>query len=123
MISFFERHPKIRVALNLHAYGPLFIIPFNFDESAGNDFLKEDHEPAYKFYEEVYWNAGVPQSYTFGNGMITIGYTANGEASDWMLGERGVYAMSPELGISDRRSDYFFINSNKVLKDLCETNI
>ena len=46
------------------------------------------------FYKDVSPIVG----YSFGNGAITIGYTANGEASDWMLGERGIYAISPEIG-------------------------
>ena len=33
-----------------------------------------------------------------GNAMQTIQYKANGEASDWMLGELGIYAVSAELG-------------------------
>jgi hypothetical protein len=27
-----------------------------------------------------------------------LGYTVNGEAADWMLSAKGVFAMSPELG-------------------------
>ena len=30
---------------------------------------------------------------------MTINYSANGEASDWMLGERKVISLSPELGV------------------------
>jgi hypothetical protein len=46
-----------------------------------------------------------------GSGIITVDYTANGEASDWMLFERGVYAMSPELGSSSLNSQDFFISN------------
>jgi len=122
--SFLYDNPKVRVALNLHAYGPLFIIPFNFDEQAGNALLKSkaDYAKAYEFYTEIFDNAGVPSSYTFGNGATTIGYTANGEASDWMLQERGIYAMSPEIGIEDSRSNTFFIRDPAVLLDVCQQN-
>ena len=34
-----------------------------------------------------------------GNAMTAIRYEANGEASDWMLAEHGIIAVSPELGI------------------------
>ena len=60
--------------------------------------------------------------YTFGNGATTICYTANGEASDWMLGERGVYAISPELGTHSRKSEHFFIKSEKALMDVVTQN-
>ena len=33
---------------------------------------------------------------------MTVNYEANGEASDWMLGDRGIIAMSPELGTKDK---------------------
>lgn len=33
-----------------------------------------------------------------GNGESTIGYTANGEASDWMLGSHNIISFSAELG-------------------------
>ena len=60
--------------------------------------------------------------YTIGNGATTIGYTANGEASDWMLGERGVYALSPELGTHSHKSETFFIRSEKALMDVVTQN-
>lgn len=34
----------------------------------------------------------------YGNGFKTIGYPANGEASDWMLGVHNIISFSPELG-------------------------
>jgi hypothetical protein len=52
----------------------------------------------------------------------TIGYTANGEASDWMLHEHGIYAMSPELGTDDERSEHFYISDFNPLKDTVESN-
>jgi hypothetical protein len=38
-----------------------------------------------------------------------VQYPANGEASDWMLGKHAIFALSPELGSSNKNSDYFFI--------------
>lgn len=43
--------------------------------------------------------------YITGNGASTIAYTANGEASDWMLHELGIYALSPELGLKSARKE------------------
>lgn len=49
--------------------------------------------------------------------MKAILYEANGEASDWMLGKYGIIAMSPELGILDKRSEGFFLDDALVLKE------
>ena len=60
-----------------------------------------------KFYEqslvfsEIHNETGLPKGSLKGNGQQTIKYDANGEASDWMLGEYGIPALSPEIGISD----------------------
>jgi len=39
----------------------------------------------------------------WGNGFDTVKYTANGEASDWMLGEKNIIAFSPELGTCEKK--------------------
>lgn len=51
-----------------------------------------------------------------------VKYPANGEASDWMLGNRGIYAMSPELGTSAKSSEDFFIASSQSLKRVVSDN-
>lgn len=58
----------------------------------------------------------MPPGYIEGNGTSTIGYTANGEASDWMLHELGIYAMSPELGLQIKQAENFFIGDPDALK-------
>jgi len=40
----------------------------------------------------------------YGNAIETVKYSTDGEASDWMLGERGILAFSPELGNSQSNS-------------------
>ena len=50
--------------------------------------------------------------------MRTIGYEADGEASDWMLTTFGIVAASPELGTKDKRTSDFFIDDRDVIKDL-----
>ena len=97
MRDFVIDYNNIRVAINLHAWGPMFITPFNFDNDQ-NDLLSDNHLKAQAFYDNIFYNDVSPLGYTYGNGAITIGYTANGEASDWMLGVRGIYAISPEIG-------------------------
>ena len=57
-----------------------------------------------------------------GNGAKTVGYTANGEASDWMLAERGIYALSPELGTQSLDSQKFFLDDFATIKDVASNN-
>lgn len=81
-----------------------------------NKRLREKNPKAYSFFSNIKEESSLEKSYVFGNGASTIGYTANGEASDWMLHELGIYALSPELGTSDSRSsEAFFIRSKKAL--------
>jgi hypothetical protein len=105
MIAFTDR-VNLKVAVNLHAYGNLFITPFNYAD-ATNSRLHMGYKSADDFYDLV-WEQ-MPPGNLKGNGATTVGYTANGEASDWFLGEKGIIAMSPELGTNDSRSNTFFI--------------
>ena len=57
-----------------------------------------------------------------GNAISTILYTANGESSDWMLGELGIYAVSVELGGETQASRTWFIEDKEVLKDVLKNN-
>ena len=67
-------------------------------------------------------NSNLPEGALDGNGYKMVNYPANGEASDWMLGSRGIYAMSPELGTSDPDSESFFIESKETLKTVISEN-
>lgn len=104
MRTFLLAHRNVKIAMNFHAWGPLFITPFNWDSRGRNQDVPQK---AQLFYDEVY--SKMPQGYVEGNGHVTIGYTANGEASDWMLHELGIYAMSPELGLEMKQAENFFI--------------
>ena len=116
MRDFLYAHPNVKIALNFHAWGPLFITPYNWDKKQGNHELPAR---AKQFYDEVHkYHTGALKGYLAGNGMQTIGYNANGEASDWMLHELGILAMSPELGIDDRRTEDFFIRDASALVGL-----
>ena len=120
MRDFLYAHPNVKIALNFHAWGPLFITPYNWDKKKGNHELPAH---AKQFYDEVHkYHTGALKGYLAGNGMQTIGYNANGEASDWMLHELGILAMSPELGIDDRRTEDFFIRDASALVGLVQGN-
>ena len=120
--DFVQAHPQLRIALNFHAWGNLLVTPFNYSNDVSATELNTKHPGAASFYEDIWTNGGMPNNNVKGSGILTVQYTANGEASDWMLYEHGVYAMSPELGSSNSASDVFFIKDANVLKQLLEQN-
>ena len=58
-------------------------------------------------------------NYLMGTGIETVGYTVNGEACDWLYGEHGIYAYTPEIGTW---SDGFWPPSDRILP-LAEENL
>ena len=79
-----EKLPNVKMALNFHAWGPLWIYPFMFD-SEDNQLLEKDYSKALDFYKMWSERVDLANGMKTGNAMQTIGYRANGEASDWML--------------------------------------
>ena len=71
--DFIQSNDKnIKIAINLHTWGNLFIIPFNYDD------IKNKHmvgTPIYKMYQDIKENGNLPKGMLFGNGMQTIEYT------------------------------------------------
>ena len=102
------------MAINFHAFGNLFIHPFNYDD-AKNNLLNREFAEYGQMYNEIWTECGLPSGNVKGNGKITVNYDANGEASDWMLGALNILAMSPELGNSDYESNSFFIHDKNLL--------
>lgn len=113
--------PNMKIALNFHAWGNLFIYPFQFDSSS-NTLLKSDFAKAEQFYLKLIADIELPSYYKSGNAMQTINYRANGEASDWMLGELGIYAVSVELGGLTKSTRSFFIEKASDLKEILLEN-
>ena len=101
--------PKIVSAMNFHCYGNLWIHPFNYIQDKSNKPLKS-LEPFSEIYEYLHKHLTFPKKGVVGNAKSLIDYVANGEASDWMLGEKGIIAWSPELGNSNKRTDDFYIS-------------
>ena len=120
--DFVVSHSLLKIAINFHAWGNLFITPFNYSNDRDASELKNNFPGAAAFYDDIWENGGVPSNSIKGSGILTVLYTANGEASDWMLKEHGVYGMSPELGISDKRSEEFFIIDSNILKQVLQDN-
>lgn len=44
----------------------------------------------------------------YGTALHTIMYTATGEASDWMLHKRNIFAFSPEIGYNNKAAEDFY---------------
>lgn len=57
----------------------------------------------------------------FGNAEDTIKYLANGEATDWIFGEKGIIAMSPELGADSPDGEKFYPKQSSI-KPILETD-
>eukprot|EP00347_Sterkiella_histriomuscorum_P015559 403356572 len=111
----------IKFAFNMHAWGNLLIHAFNYEDQH-NSKLVNSFPQAAIIYNEVYHNTEIPKGMITGNGMQTIGYDANGEASDWMLGELGIISFSPELGTASKKADKFFISEKKVIQGVLQQN-
>jgi hypothetical protein len=112
---------NLKFIISYHAYGNMLIIPFNFDTS-NNSLLTNSFPKASQFYDYLHSTGNLPNGNIKGNGAITVTYTANGEASDYFLGEYGIYSMSPELGTKSQDANTFFITSEQVLVDVVSEN-
>jgi hypothetical protein len=119
--AFVTKWTNLKVVVNLHAYGNMLIVPFNYDTGA-NLHLRDKFPVVAEFYENLWHHGHHPKGSVMGNGAASINYTANGEASDWMLEERGIYAMSPELGTHDEASKTFFIKEWSTLSKVVTQN-
>lgn len=95
--DFVTKWTNLKVVINFHAFGNLFIYPFNYD-TRQNAELYDKFPLAANFYNHLWTDGGVPSGSVKGNGKTTIKYTANGEASDYFLNTKGLYSISPELG-------------------------
>ncbi|KRX02639.1 hypothetical protein PPERSA_11979 [Pseudocohnilembus persalinus] len=118
-----ETH-NIKAAINFHAYGPLWITPYNYYNDKNNSDIVVN-STTYNIYQYYKDNANFPQHNTFayGNAKQTIDYQANGDASDWMLHDLGVIAVSIELGSDGQhkeKSYQFYPDQKSILPTLQE---
>jgi hypothetical protein len=59
-----------------------------------------------------------PYELRVGNAQSAIGYLANGEATDWLLGTHGILGLSPELGLNTERTNMFFPPKDTIYESL-----
>jgi hypothetical protein len=99
-------------AMNFHAYGNLWITPYNYFSSDNYfDMMSFKHATWYTLYADVLHNKNFKY---VGNAQKMIKYTANGEASDWMLSKKNIIAMSPELGLDSKATQRFYIDPKDI---------
>lgn len=100
-----EKYDSISSAMNFHAYGNMWIRPFNY---SSNKLLVKRELPEiglikqYQFFNDIIKK--VTPSAMYGNAISTVYYRSFGEASDYMLGRHGIFAFSPELGSGKQNS-------------------
>ncbi len=83
-----EKHDFV-VTLNYHSHGNLLIYPWGYLDTPTDDSTT---------FRSIADAMTLQNDYKEGTGTETVGYTVNGDSDDWMYGERGIYAMTPEVG-------------------------
>ncbi len=91
-IEFFCNAHEFKIALNAHSYGNLLIYPWGYNNS---------HTPDSASFTNYAKLLAKRNSFVFGLGEETVGYVTNGDSDDWMYGEAGILAMTPEIGGQD----------------------
>ena len=109
--NFISQH-DFPIALNYHSYSNLLIYPYGY--SYTNPMDQEDIDIFVEIGQELVSENG----YALGTGTELL-YPVNGEACDWMYGEHGIFAYTPEVGSSN---DGFWPATNRIIP-LCEENL
>ena len=117
--DFFDSHPDVKITINMHAWGNLLITPYNYDPDKTNPELMGDIMNV--AYEDLHYNGGLPEDNLYGSGIQSIFYTANGDANDWMLHEKRIFAITTELGTKDKKSEVFFPRK-EVMSEIADEN-
>ena len=108
-------------AMSFHSYGDLWIMPYSYVKDAKNRELSRKQHILAEAYEEFNAHSYKPDGAKFGNAMSTVKYQANGEATDWFLQARNMFAFSPELGIKDKASESFYPHRH-IHKEIIDTD-
>ena len=109
----------IKFAYNFHAFGPMYIWPYN---SLLANALDEMNPDAHKIFNEIWDEAKFPESTQKGNALQTIGYQVNGELNDYILHEFNIPSVSPELANDDVFSGDFFLKYDLVVRGVLKDN-
>jgi len=106
--------------MNFHAYGPLWIYPFNYAPDKKNNRLRLRRPRFWSVFQEFQKTAPKTiKTAKFGNGWHAINYDANGESGDWMLHAHNIIAFTPEVANDSKISHHFWVkNAQKNLPNI-----
>jgi hypothetical protein len=107
-----EQSGRIASAMNFHAYGNMWIHPLCYYKE--DDYERLLSPRVFRFYKAFDDQLRASGFKKVGTAQQTIGYVANGEASDWMLARHGIIGFNPELGNEDNDAKKFFPAKSKV---------
>lgn len=119
MRDFLDKYPGIKLAINWHAYGNNMDMPYNYADENNSDFIDEN-PLAYQFLLNLAMAA--PLDMKLGNRAKTTNHKTNGEVSDYMFGEKGILAVSPEIGSSDFKSLTYYIEYPKTQLEMLSSH-
>jgi hypothetical protein len=89
---------QLKFVTNYHSFGNDIMKPFN---SVKEDLLVDIYPDVNKFINELASEGSPPKGFKVTKAADTLGYTAPGEMSDWIMAATGIPAISHELGTSD----------------------
>ena len=83
--------------MNFHAYGNMLIRPFNYISKLG-EWPTNVEAKFIDWYKQFGKDLQEKTEIKYGNAIEMVNYATDGEASDYMFGEKRIIAFSPELG-------------------------
>ena len=105
-----DSFPNIATALNFHAWGNLWVHPYNFLKPGQQKFMADTQPGLDRMYKDFEKNGKFPEGVVIGDARKVVQYSASGEASDWMAVKRNIFAWSPELGSKNPSTNEFYIS-------------
>lgn len=114
-----DNDDKIVSAMNFHTYGNMWIHPFNYMHKAGK-YPVNLKKKFIEFYNTFGNEVKEVSKSKYGNAIEMVNYSTDGEASDWMLGEKQIISFSPELGSFNPKAQSFFIPKDLIFEVIQE---
>lgn len=106
-------HPNMIMAFNFHTFGNIWVYPFAYYKSNDEKYVGISAKTE-QFYQNFIKDAKKVTQSTFATVYQSLGYSSEGEVSDWMLGEQGIVSFSPEIGTHDPAAQEFIIPKNLI---------
>lgn len=103
-----DQNPNIVSALNFHSYANARVRPYSYTHNTNEDALKKTDFRLWHYNDFEKAARSSASRIRFGTAMELVKYVATGEASDWMLSKRSIFAWSLELGCDKSGCDTFY---------------